>query len=244
MLPRGSVSPVNGQLLRFFIYWKQRARVTDLDLSALLFDEEFRNPQWLSYTNLTAAGGAHSGDIVNAPDGASEFIDIDLAKIKAHIVITRINVYSREGFDEVEESFFGFMLRRPEQQGRPFEPHTVRMKSDLRGGGRVALPLVFLRGDDHQWRALWLHLHLAGRPTFNQVENNRVTTAQLVAALGERDYLTVGYLVELLTGTAEIVPPSYDGKEPVTYFGVEHPPGLPTNWTVFTPANLGDLIPD
>ena len=244
VLPRGSVSPIDGQLLRFFIYWKQRARQTDLDLSALLLNDEFRNPQWLSYTNLSAIGGAHSGDVTNAPDGASEFIDLDLSKVKARIVIPQVNVYSGEGFDEVEESFFGFMLRSPDQHGRPFEPRTVRMKSDLRGAGRVALPLAFLRGDDDQWRAFWLHLHLAGHPVFNQVETNRVTTTQLVAALVERDYLTVEYLVGLLTGTAEIVPLSYGGDEPVTYLGLEHPPGLPANWTVFTPANLGDLIPD
>lgn len=244
VLPRGSESPIDGQLLRFFIYWKQRTHRTDLDLSALLLDDEYRNPQWLSYTNLTAVGGTHSGDITNAPDGASEFIDIDLSKVKARIVIPQVNVYSGEGFDDLAESFFGFMLRSSDQHGRPFEPRTVRMKSDLRGGGRVALPLAFLRGENDRWRAVWLHLHLAGHPMFNQVENNRVTTAQLVAALVERDYLTVEYLVGLLAGTAEIVPLSYGGEEPVTYLGVEHPPGLPENWTVITPANLGDLIPD
>jgi hypothetical protein len=79
---------------------------------------------------------------------------------------------------------------------------------------------------------------------FNQVETNRVPTTQLVRTLIERDYLTVDYLVGLLANTAEIVPLSDVGDEPVTYLGLEHPPGLPARFTVFTPENLGDLIPD
>lgn len=54
------------------------------------------------------------------------------------------------------------MVRDGEQKGRPYEPRTVRMKSELRGVGRVALPLVFRRGEDGRWRAKWLHLYLKG----------------------------------------------------------------------------------
>ncbi|MFB4295262.1 hypothetical protein [Actinomadura sp. NTSP31] len=157
VLPRGSVSPVEGELLRFFVYWKQAKARTDFDLSALMLDGDFQNPAWLSYTSLTQVGGEHSGDITSAPDGASEFIDLRLGQVGARVIIPQVNVYSGEGFEQVAESFFGFMLRDAEQKGRPFEPRTVRMKSDLRGAGRVALPLVFLRGDDGRWRAKWLH---------------------------------------------------------------------------------------
>ncbi|NED51726.1 hypothetical protein G3I24_12525, partial [Micromonospora aurantiaca] len=88
------------------------------------------------------AGGRHSGDITSAPDGASEFIDLALDRVSADVIVPQVNVYSGEGFEKVEESFFGFMLRGAEQHGRPFEARTVQMKSDLRGPGRVALPLV------------------------------------------------------------------------------------------------------
>ena len=85
----------------------------------------------------------HSGDITEAPEGASEFIEIDLSTVAARYIVPQVNVYAGEGFEEVAESFFGFMERDGEQQGRPYEPRTVRMKSDLRGAGRIALPLVF-----------------------------------------------------------------------------------------------------
>ncbi|MFF8774434.1 hypothetical protein [Kitasatospora sp. NPDC015120] len=246
VLPRGSLSPVDGELLRFFVYWKQRERRTDLDLSALLLDASYETVSWLSYTSLTEIGGEHSGDVTDAPDGASEFINLRLDAVRAAFVVPQVDVYWGEGFEEVEESFFGFMLRDGEQAGRPFEPRTVRMKSELRGPGRVALPLAFLRGEDGRWRAKWLHLHLAGRPAANRVEENRVSVAALLRGVVERDYLTVRHLTDLMRHRAATVT-LWDGVElpagPVTYIGLERPEGLHPDSRVVTPGNLRDLIP-
>lgn len=247
VLPRGSVSPVDGELLRFFVYWKQTARSTDYDLSAALLAPDYSTISWLSYTNLLDVGGAHSGDITNAPDGASEFIDLRLDAVRGTCIVPQVDIYSGEGFEEVEESFFGFMLRGTEQQGRPFEPRTVRMKSDLRGPGRIALPLVFLRGADGRWRAKWLHLYLTGSPSYNTVEGNRVTVAMLMRAIVDHEQLTVRYLVELMTGSATTVT-VWDGKTvpagPVTYIGLERPEKLHPGSRIVTPENLRDLIPE
>ncbi|MEU6415682.1 hypothetical protein [Microbispora sp. NPDC046933] len=38
MLPHGSLSAVDSELLRFFVYWRQAERRTDYDLSALMLD--------------------------------------------------------------------------------------------------------------------------------------------------------------------------------------------------------------
>ncbi|MFB9197646.1 hypothetical protein ACFFWA_32290 [Actinomadura verrucosospora] len=243
VLPRGSVTPVDGELLRFFVYWRQHEHRTDFDLSALMLDQDYGSPEWLSYTNLSTVAGEHSGDITDAPEGASEFINLTLAKVRARFVVPQVNVFSGEGFEEVEESFFGFMLRDAEQRGRPFEARTVRMKSDLRGPGRIALPLVFLRGDDGRWRAKWLHLHLGGATNFNRVEDNRVTTSTLLRGIVERRHLTVRHLVDLLDAGKTTV---WDGTapgEPVTFIGLERPDGLHADSTVYTPENLSDLIP-
>ncbi|MFE9468619.1 TerD family protein [Streptomyces virginiae] len=246
VLPRGSVSRVDGELLRFFVYWKQSERSTDYDLSAALLNADYSTASWLSYTNLRGVEGEHSGDITNAPNGASEFINLRLGAVRATCVVPQINIYSGEGFEEVEESFFGFMLREGEQKGRPFEPSTVRMKSELRGPGRVALPLVFLRAADGRWRAKWLNLYLKGTPSSNRVERNRVTVATLLRGIVEREQLTVRYLTELMTGSATTVT-LWDGKTvpagPVTYIGLERPVGLHPQSQIITPENLRDLIP-
>jgi hypothetical protein len=246
VLPRGSVSPVDGELLRFFVYWKQTARTTDYDLSALLLNGDYTTVSWLSYTNLRGVEGEHSGDITDAPDGASEFINLRLGAVRAGYIVPQVNIFSGEGFEEVEESFFGFMLREAEQKGRPFEPRTVRMKSELRGPGRVALPLAFLRGADGRWRAKWLHLYLKGTPTSNRVEGNRVSVATLLRGIVEREQLTVRYLTDLMSDGATTVT-VWDGETvpegPVTYVGLRRPDGLHPQSRIVTLENLRDLIP-
>ncbi|MCG7524680.1 hypothetical protein MHW47_09545 [Streptomyces sp. OfavH-34-F] len=246
VLPRGSLTPVDGELLRFFVYWKQARRDTDFDLSALMLDYKYRTVCWLSYTALTEIGGEHSGDVTEAPEGASEFINLRLDRVRGDFVVPQVNIFSGEGFETVEESFFGFMTRDAEQAGRPFEPRTVRMKSELRGPGAVALPLAFLRGPDGRWRARWLHLYLAGEPHANRVEGNRVTVASLLRGIVEREYLTVGHLAALLEGRGTEVT-LWDGgaapDEPVTYIGLARPDGLHPDSVVVTPENLRDLIP-
>ncbi|MFE2510829.1 hypothetical protein ACFXC9_20635 [Streptomyces naganishii] len=246
VLPRGSVSAVDGEQLRFFVYWKQAKDRTDYDLSGLLLRSDYSTDSWLSYTSLTAAGGKHSGDITEAPDGASEFIDLSLDRVHGTFIVPQVNIYAGEGFEEVEESFFGFMLRDGEQKGRPFEPRTVRMKSELRGTGRVALPLVFRREDDGRWRAKWLHVYLKGISSANRVEENQVSVSKVVRAVVEREQLTVRYLIDLMAGDTTSVD-LWDGgtvpNEPVTYIGLERPEGLHPDSRIITPENLRDLIP-
>ncbi|MFI9808446.1 hypothetical protein ACIHEJ_29455 [Streptomyces sp. NPDC052301] len=247
VLPRGSLSPVDGERLRFFVYWKQAGRRTDFDLSALLLDAGYDTVSQLSWTALSDVEGEHSGDITEAPEGASEFIDLRLGAVRGTFVVPQVNIYAGEGFEEVEESFFGFMLRESEQAGRPFEPRTVRMKSELRGPGRVALPLAFVRDADGRWRAKWLHLYLRGTPSGNRVEGNQASVATLLRGIVEREYLTVGYLAGLLAARGTAVR-EWDGTGavpdgPVTYIGLERPEGLHPDSRIVTPENLRDLIP-
>ncbi|MFJ6658993.1 TerD family protein [Streptomyces sp. NPDC091377] len=246
VLPRGSRSAVDGEQLRFFTYWKETGAPTDYDLSALFLNADYDTDRWISYTSLSVDGGEHSGDITHAPDGASEFINLSLDRVTAAFVVAQVNIFAGEGFDQVEESFFGYMLRDREQKGRPFEARTVRMKSELRGTGRVALPLVFHRADDGRWVATWLHLYLKGISTANQVEQNQVSVSKVVRAVMEREYLTVRYLIGLMSGRVTAVEwrdgePVPDG--PVTYVGLERPEGLHPDSRVITLENLRDLIP-
>jgi hypothetical protein len=236
MLPRGSLSAVDGELLRFFVYWRQAERRTDYDLSALMLDASYGNPEHVSWTNYRNGFAEYSGDLTDAADGASEFINIRLAQATRPIIIPQVNIFSGEAFDEAAEAFFGYMIREAGQEGRPFEPRTVRMKSDLRGTGRIALPLVFLRGDDGAWRVKWLHLYLKGHPDFNQVEGNRVTASLLVRSIVERDHLRVRYLADLLRAKGS-------PGEHTTYIGLQAPAGLPEGARVYTPATLHELIP-
>jgi hypothetical protein len=246
IMPRGSRTQIDGDHLRFFIHWKQRQARTDYDLSALLLDDDFTHVGWLAYTNLSGYGGAHSGDITDATNGASEFIDLDLSKVPARYIVPQVNVYSGEGFDEAEESFFGFMTMLDGQRGKPFEPRTVRMRSEVRGTSRVALPLVFARDEDGGWSATWLHMFLRGASWGNQVESNRLSTALLARSIVERRFTPVGHLVGLLRTKAGVFSEYRDGMVfdgPVTFVGLDRPEGLPSGSEVYTLDRLNALVP-
>jgi len=255
IFPRGSVTKVEGELLRFFVYWRQKQRRTDYDLSALFLDEQYGHPRHISWTRLSDDGAEHSGDLTEAPapHGASEFINIRLnppAQLGRGFIVPQVYIYAGEGFGEVDESFFGFMTRDGEQQGQPFEARTVRMKSALYGPSRTAIPLVFTRGEDGAWWAKWLHLYLRGHgeavwggPT-NQVEGGRVTATLLARSVVEREYLRVGYLADLWRRKGcDVSATAGAGGEPVTFVGLERPENPPAGSEVYTLDRLGDLIP-
>ncbi|MEV4763281.1 hypothetical protein AB0J89_11655 [Micromonospora chokoriensis] len=243
VLPRGSRAPVSGELLRFFMYWRQASRRTDYDLSVLLLDHEFHDAGQVSWTNYHHNGVVHSGDITEATNGATEFIDMPLTS-GGHYVVPQVYIYEGESFDEVAESMFGYQTRTQDQRGAPFDARTVRARSHLRGKGRIALPMVFA-GSEAGWQAVWLHLYLRGRPSFNRVEDNTFTTADRVRALMERRYLTVAYLVDRWRAKAEVL--TWDGRlpdEPVTFIGVHAPEDLPDGSEAYTLARLSELIPE
>jgi hypothetical protein len=243
VLPRGSRASVTGDLLRFFTYWRQRARRTDFDLSVLLLDAEFHTAGQVSWTNYRHGGVVHSGDLTDAADGATEFIDVPLTSA-GDFVVPQVYVYSGESFDEVAESMFGYQTRTGEQHGTPFDARTVRARSELRGQGRVALPMAFAKGE-HGWQAVWLHLYLRGMPSFNRVEGNTFTIADRVRAVVERRYLTISYLIDLWRPRTEVL--TWDGTlpdEPVTFIGLDAPDGLPDGSETYTLDRLSELIPE
>lgn len=249
VMPRGSKSLVcpNGELLRFFMYWRQANHTTDYDLSTLFLDENFVETGHASYTDIRGDGYTHSGDITAARNGASEFIDIDLSKVKAHYIVPQVNVYSGEGFDEVQESFFGFMERDPNEKGLPYEPTTVCNKSDIRGVGKVALPLVFAK-TPAGWFAFWMQMYLKGTPHFNRVEENKVNTTLLARAIVTHSYLDVMDVLNLLVEktreklsyTDECDPSKED--QPVIFVGMNAPEALPEGSMVYTLSNLHELV--
>jgi hypothetical protein len=260
VMPRGSVSPVmpgEQDVLSFFVYWRQKGRRTDYDLSAMMVSADFARADFVSWQAYQSADAAvtYSGDVTSAPDGATEFISCDLRGLSLPVVIPQVNIYSGEAFDEAAEAFFGYMLRGSAQRGAPFEAAAVRMKSDLRGSGRVALPLAFLRGEDGRWRAKWLHFYLKGRPSMNVVEGNRLSAGLLARTVIERDYLRVAHLAGLMgartsdgafirAATPDDLALALAGAPgPVTYIGLDRPQGLPADAAVFTLANLAGLIP-
>lgn len=247
VLPRGSTFALDPakDLLRFFVYWKQKAERTDYDLSVVFYDKDFQSLGYASWTSLSGAGYKHSGDITSAPNGASEFIEIDLKKVAAniHYVVPTINIFSGETFANCEESFFGFMSLDSAEKGKPFEPQAVELKFDLRGDKQVGVPLVFAR-TAAGFEAKWLDLYAKGAFWGNRVESTKFSTGLLAKSLVTRQYLTIDRLLDLYRDKAKKVVKA-TGKLPqgCTYVGLERSENVPASAKVYTLDNLKELIP-
>jgi len=183
-LVRGSRLPLPAcKVLRFFIWWRNGSARTDIDLSAALYDADFKYLDVVSYYNLKNFGGCHSGDIVDAPQGAAEFIDLDMEKTKAagvRYVVMSINSYTMQPYCDLPECFAGWMARQRPGSGEIFEPRTVQDKVDIASNTRVCLPAVF---DLLEEQVLWTDIALRSRPFWNNVENNLSGVSLMLRAM-------------------------------------------------------------
>jgi len=176
----------NSNVVRFFIWWKDGAERTDIDLSVLCLNSNYRFVSNIAYYNLRDYGGYHSGDITSAPEGASEFIDIDINKMlekDVRYVIMCINSFTRQPYCDLPECFAGFMTREFPNSGEIYDPRTVQNKFDLTSDTRIAIPLII---DIQDHKVIWSDLALKSHPnTSNNVYENMSSLALMCKAILE-----------------------------------------------------------
>jgi len=196
----------------------------------------------ISWTRLKGDNCVHSGDITSAPAGATEFIDYRLSSIRkdAKYLVPTVLKFNSDGedFDELGECFFGYMERTEDQFGKPFEPSTVVCKSDLKGKGRNALPVIFERSSS-SWNAKWVHLYLGGEAKFQSVENHKKVQELIAMGVIGRDFLKVSDIVQIFGERYDV----YDGR-PCLYIGRNRPDDLPAGSKCITLKNIHEIIPD
>lgn len=184
-LERGSRLPIpDGDTVRFFIWWKEGVvnnvptGTVDIDLSAVMYDADWNYLEHISYTNLKSAKykAVHSGDIVSAPEGASEFIDLDIPSILKYggrYIVASVLSFSRHPFCNLPECFAGWMIRQDAITGKIYDPPTVENKVDLTADTTISIPAIL---DLEQREVLWTDMSLRRHPSWgrgNNVENNQ-----------------------------------------------------------------------
>ncbi len=182
-LPRGSTQPIPAdKTLRLFMHWMQSEnRRVDLDLSFSFFDTNWRFVEQCDFTNLSDKNNSyvHSGDYTDAPapDGASEYIDLDLPKLeKRRIRYAMMIVFSYNSvpFDQMPYAFAGIMHRN--NTGEVFEARTVQNRFDLSGNAQIAIPLFV---DLQERRLRWLDIKLTPEGMNHQVGGYHKKLAQI-----------------------------------------------------------------
>lgn len=158
-LPRGSrIDLPAAARLRLFLHWMQSTQRVDLDLSIAIFDESWQHIGTCDYTSLRWHGTAavHSGDRTDAPppEGATEFLDLDLdalASNGARYLLVSVFSYNNVAFDDMSEAFAG-LLAQSDVDGPVFDPRAVEQRFDLAGRARMSVPfLVDLADRSLRW---------------------------------------------------------------------------------------------
>lgn len=174
--------------IRTFIYWKDGSNEwgTDIDLSAVMYDESWGYLEHVSYTNLRSAKykSCHSGDITSAPAGASEFIDLDIQSVRnfgGRYVVFSIHSFSGEAFNQLPECFMGWMSREDPNSGEIYEPKTVENKLDITSDSMICIPMIL---DLYENQVIWTDIALRTEPEYaNNVEENQMGMVLMGKAL-------------------------------------------------------------
>lgn len=148
-VPKGSrfVKESDKPIIRFFTWWNENGvdkngkpvnvgRV-DIDLSVGVYDAEYNLIKTCAYYDLSSLDYlAHSGDITSAPNGAAEYIDVNINKMledipNAAYVGQLISSYTMQKYVDMPECYAGWMEREQKQHGEIFEASTVKNKVDI-----------------------------------------------------------------------------------------------------------------
>jgi hypothetical protein len=208
-LPKGAV-------IRFFLWWKNGANRTDIDLSAVLFSGGWDRRADVAYFNLRepALGCYHSGDIVDAPEGACEFIDLDTRALRAggvRYVVMSLNSFTRQPYCDLPECFAGWMARKRSQSGEVFEARTVQDKVDIASNTTASVPVIM---DLEEGRVVWADVALRSSGWVNNVHANRDNLARLARAIVCLDRPNL-YELFLMHAEARGEPAAKEGAESV-----------------------------
>ncbi|MEV0409253.1 MXAN_6230/SCO0854 family RING domain-containing protein [Streptomyces sp. NPDC050448] len=176
-VPRGSTQTLpEGEVLRLFLHWTEpEGNRTDLDLSVAFFDADWNFTGLCDYTSLAhgrQGAAVHSGDLTSAPApaGATEYVDMDLAKLARQgdvYAVPLVFSFNNVPFEELPDAFAGFMaLPAGGPRDSSYDPRTVRQRFDLAGQSRVCMPMVV---DLSARRMLWADVHLPPADGFQSV---------------------------------------------------------------------------
>jgi hypothetical protein len=184
-LTRGSRIPLpDAGTLRFFLWWRNGKARVDVDLSAAMLDAEYRAVDAVTYYNLRALGSFHSGDVVDAPKGASEFIDVDVGRCReagVRYVAMSLSSYSGQPYCELPECFAGWMARAEPGSGEVYDPRTVVDRVDLASDTTISVPAIF---DLETREVVWTDVALRRHPLrANNVAGNLRGLSLIVAAM-------------------------------------------------------------
>ena len=200
VLTRYSHMPIleDTNIIRSFIWWtnndNDRSSQIDVDLSAGIYDNDWKLIDQISYTHLkgTTKNCVHSGDIINGGpadgNGVTECIDIDINEVcknKGRYIVFQIFNFSKISFSKMSNCRFGWMERNDQTSGEIFEPLTVKNLYEINSSSTACIPVIF---DCEEKKYIWLDINgnYNNQQFLNNLEANVGTTTLLCSAMVDK----------------------------------------------------------
>lgn len=193
-LPSGTRLPCTAPALRFFTWWQEeKGNRTDIDLAACLLDQDMRWQSDLSYYSLRSGWGFHSGDITSAPEGACEFIDVDLTKIPGHYLVMGVYSFTGQTFASLPKCLAGWQSRlQPSDQPTQLEQadQVIQLDSQI----TTSIPMII---DLTTKEIIWVDLALHSRASMHNSFSAQGRLSQACRQLIQRQRVTLHDLLNL-----------------------------------------------
>lgn len=217
ILTRGNRLPIaeKANVIRGFIFWQNNAEDRiDLDLSATIYTKHLQVLDSVWYRNLRNEYCCHSGDIVSAPNGAAEYIDLNLEKLETaycqnpnldsdfvpRYVLFTINSFTKQKFSEISVCSAGWMERTALNSGEVWEPASVAHQFQVRCTSTQASTFAV---DLETREIIWLDVP-GGTSSAKSPDNVQTRQAAHMAALRSQLQLPDFTLYDLLALHARV----------------------------------------
>lgn len=183
------------KFITLFSHWKnsESGRV-DLDLSAMLLSEDLQDTESIAYYSTNSKMGRYSGDIVDAPNGAEEYIVLDVEEAKQsgyRYAITVINSYTGQSVGSIPECYSG-VASATSLDFNSFDAAAVESRFDLASNGREVIPLMV---DLKTMELIWVDMVFPGASSGANMSSSSSLGSVLQYIINYKG-LTVEQLVE------------------------------------------------
>lgn len=184
------------KFITLFTHWKnldEGGRV-DLDLSGLFLSEDLQDTEHLAYYSTESEHARYSGDITDAPEGAEEYIvvDVDHAKRRGfRYMAIVVNSYSGQPISSIPECYAGVAVA-DSLDFQDFDAAAVESRFDLTADGREVIPLLL---DLDSLELIWVDMAFRGASKGANMGNSN-ELASVLKFIVNYSGITVGELVE------------------------------------------------
>lgn len=162
--------------VKLFCYWKDSELNdygTDIDLSAVFYSEEFDKQLDIYYNNTHCEFAKHSGDILEAPNGDWEFVDVNIDEAIAcgfRYMAMSLNNFNRETFSRLPECFAGWAAVN-DAGGNDCNAKDIQNRFDLTSNALTTIPIVL---DLKTREIIWADTDInSSSLEINNVESNK-----------------------------------------------------------------------